>query len=277
MPPPSLEQPRAAAVAAGSATETAYLQMRSDIVSCRLKPGSRLKIADLCAHLGTNLSAVREALARLLADGLVVSEPQKGFQVAPVSTKDLSDLAYARLEIDLLCLRAALASPSIDWESGLVAALHRIRRTQVHTDEDPNALNPEFLRAAEQYFEAMMSTAGNEWLLRVRRQLYTQYERYRRLTMIGYPNRDMYREFSELTDAALAGDVALTEARLRKLITPSEQLLNSLPTKVDIAARVSRPNGAPQLVGESPSADREIKRSRPQAPRRRSRRGPVSA
>ena len=150
----------------GSQTEAAYIALRDDIVSCRLKPASRVKIADLCAHLNTNLSAVREALARLQADGLVVSEPQKGFRIAPVSTKDLSDLAFARIEIDLLCLRAALANATIDWESALVAALHRVRRTQVHINDDPNTLNPEFLGAAEQYFEAMMSSAGNEWLQR---------------------------------------------------------------------------------------------------------------
>jgi DNA-binding GntR family transcriptional regulator len=230
-------------------TEAVYIELRNDIVSCRLKPGARVKIADLCARLGTNLSAVREALARLLADGLVVSEPQKGFQIAPVSTKDLSDLAFARLEIDLLCLRAALANASIDWESGLVAALHRIRRTQVHEGDDPNTLNSEFLRAAEQYFEAMMSSAGNEWLLRLRRQLYTQYERYRRLTMIGYANRDMYKEFSDLTDAALSGNVGLTETRLRDLISPTEQFLNSLMTKVDIAARTSKPLTQPKRGG----------------------------
>ena len=223
-----------------SLTESAYIALRDEIVSCRLKPGMRVKIADLCNHLGTNLSAVREALARLLADGLVISEPQKGFQIAPISSKDLSDLAFARLEVDLHCLRAAMAHGGLDWETRLVAALHRIRRTDVHADGDPHTLNDDFLKAAERYFEALMSAGANQWLLRVRQQLYTQYERYRRMTMIGYPDRDMYNEFNLLTEAVLAGNQPLAEARLRELIEPSRQFLDSLLDKAELVARSSK-------------------------------------
>jgi DNA-binding GntR family transcriptional regulator len=252
----------------GSMTETAYLTLRDDIVSCRLKPGARVKIADLCTRIGANLSAVREALARLLADRLVISEPQKGFQITPVSTKDLTDLALARLEVELLCLRSSMAHAGIEWESRLVGALHRIRRTQVHIDDDPNTLNEEFLKTAEQYFATLMSAADNEWLLRVRQQLYTQYERYRRLTMIGYPNRDMYKEFSDLTDAALSGDLPLAESRLRGLIAPTPQLLDSLMTKVDLAASLAK-TAAPPTEPKPPRAVVKAAPRKKAAPKRR--------
>lgn len=213
----------------GSLTEEVYQTLRGDILSCRLKPGTRVKISALCERVGANLSAVREALSRLLADGLVVSEPQKGFQVAPISVKDLNDLSFARTEMELLCLRCAMARGGIEWEARLVAAFHRLSRTSEHTEADDQELNETYLEAAQEYFEAMMSACDNEWLLRLRRQTYMQYERYRRLTVTGtIGRRDLHKEFRELMDAVLAGDVALAEGRLRAMITPSEAFVNSL-------------------------------------------------
>jgi hypothetical protein len=69
--------------------------------------------------------------------------------------------------------------------------------------------------------------------------------------MIGYPDRDMHMEFSQLTDAALAGDLPLAEIRLRALIEPSEQFLNSLQHTAEIAARVAKP-----AADKKPKADK---------------------
>ncbi|HET6526371.1 GntR family transcriptional regulator [Sphingopyxis sp.] len=228
--------------ASGSLTEAAYQTLRSDILSCRLRPGTRVKISALCERVDANLSAVREALARLLADGLVVSEPQKGFQIAPISVKDLNDLAFARTEVELLCLRCALRHGGIEWESRLVAAFHRLSRTSEHTEDDDHELNETYLKAAEEYFEAMMSACDNEWLLRLRRQTYVQYERYRRLTVVGtMGRRNLHKEFRELMDAVLAGDAELAEKRLRAMITPSREFVESLEEAVAAPAKKASP------------------------------------
>lgn len=239
---------------AGSLTEAAYQALRADILSCRLKPGTRVKISALCERIDANLSAVREALSRLLADGLVVSEPQKGFQVAPISVKDLNDLAFARTEVELLCLRCAMARGGIEWESRLVAAFHRLSRTSEHTEDDDHALNEAYLKAAEEYFEAMMSACDNEWLLRLRRQTYIQYERYRRLTVVGtLGRRDLHREFQDLMDAVLAGDAQLAETRLRAMITPRQDFIDSLEAAVSPSSKktgtvAKRRNGRPKAA-----------------------------
>jgi DNA-binding GntR family transcriptional regulator len=242
-------------------TEGAYLMLRADIVSCRLKPGSRVKISDLCARIGANLSAVREALARLQADGLVVSEPQKGFQIAPVSAKDLSDLASARLEIEVLCLRRSMARGGIEWESRLVAAFHRLSRTSEHLEDDDHALNEAYLNAAAEYFEAMMGACDNEWLLRLRRQLFTQFERYRRLTVLSsMGRRDLHREFRDLMEAVLGGDAALAEERLRAMITPSEEFRQSLEAR-HIAHAVKAPKAARSRQPKAPKAAPAVKKA----------------
>src|SRR5271157_1164652 len=54
--------------------------------------------------LGSEPGAVREALSRLSAEGLVIAESQKGYRVAPLSADELLDLTEARVEIERIAL-----------------------------------------------------------------------------------------------------------------------------------------------------------------------------
>ena len=118
-------------------TQGAYERLRADLLSCRIPPGARLKIQDLCQRLSVSLGAIREALSRLTSDGLVIAEPQRGFRAAPISPEDLQDLTKVRIEIDSLCLRQAIARGNVDWEARLVAAFHRLSRTPERAPDDP--------------------------------------------------------------------------------------------------------------------------------------------
>src|SRR5712671_6846375 len=112
-----------------SLTQSAYERLRADLLSCRFEPDERLNISELCAAMGVSLGAVREALSRLTAEGLVVAEPQRGFRVAPISAEDLKDLTAVRSEIELLCLKDSIAHGDVRWEAGLVAANHMLAHT----------------------------------------------------------------------------------------------------------------------------------------------------
>src|SRR6266702_6405429 len=90
-------------------TQGAYEDLRADLLSCRIAPGSRLKVQELCDRLSVSLGAIREALSRLTSEGLVVAEPQRGFRAAPISAEDLLDLTKTRIQIDTICLKRAIA------------------------------------------------------------------------------------------------------------------------------------------------------------------------
>jgi len=104
------------------------------------RPGSKLKIQDLCGAPSRSAWAPwREALSRLTSEGLVISEPQRGFRAAPISVADLKDLTMVRIEVESLCLKRAIAVGTVDWESRLVAAFHRLSRTPERVASDPVA------------------------------------------------------------------------------------------------------------------------------------------
>src|ERR1700751_6229745 len=113
-----------------SLTHGAYAELPSQLLACHFAPGEKLKIDDLSRQFAVGSSAVREALSRLASEGFVVSEPQRGFRVAPLSVDALRDLTDVRCSIEALCLRGAIEKGGVEWQSQVVAALHRLTHTR---------------------------------------------------------------------------------------------------------------------------------------------------
>jgi DNA-binding GntR family transcriptional regulator len=226
----------------GSRTENAYQRLRSDLLACRLRPGDWLNIKELCSKMEVSLGAVREALSRLTSEGLVIAEPQRGFRVSPISAKDLLDLTTARIEIEGICLRRAIAVGDVDWETNLVAAGHRLNRTDYHAAEDPKLLSDAWNEAHRAFHESLVAGCDNHTLLQVRRQLYAQSERYRRLSVPLAPDdRDLSWEHREIMEAALARDAdRATELMGKHLSLTAQIVLQALQPRPIPKAELTR-------------------------------------
>lgn len=191
---------------APSLTQAVYEELRIRLVRGVLRPGDKLKIADLCQSLSGNLSAVREALARLTSEGLVTATPQRGYRVAPIAPDDLIKLTEARVEIEALCLRSAIAKGDIGWETGVVAAHHTLKRVgQFDADGQPT---PEGSDAHDALHRAFVAACDNHWLLGIRDSLAMQSERYRWMSArLSSTMRDLPEEHRVLAETILARDV----------------------------------------------------------------------
>jgi DNA-binding GntR family transcriptional regulator len=62
------------------------------IVRCELAPSAEVTQNRLVASTGLGRSPVREALARLTAEGLMISRPRFGYQVAPITLADIREI-----------------------------------------------------------------------------------------------------------------------------------------------------------------------------------------
>lgn len=223
-----------------SYTQDTYERLRADLLACRLRPGARLKISDLCGSLGANLSAVREALSRLTSEGLVVAEPQRGFRVAPISADELCDLTAVRADIEGMCLERAIAAGDVGWEAQLVAAFHRLFRTPEREPADPQRMNEAWSAAHSAFHEALVGACGSPWLLRLRAILYAQSERYRRLSVpLAEVARDLNREHQEIMEAALARDAGQARALMARHVELTTQVLleQSWPAEAPASGR----------------------------------------
>jgi DNA-binding GntR family transcriptional regulator len=171
---------------------------------------------------------VREALSKLSAEGLVVSEPQRGFRVAPVSQADLEDLTNTRIEIETLCLKRAMTVGGIEWEAGLLSALHRLSRTPEWDSPKNGELTDRWIEAHTDFHDALTAACDSRWLLRIRKTLFAQAERYQRLSAsVGRRDRDVAGEHRALVDAVLAGDVETSAALLRAHLSLTQNLVVS--------------------------------------------------
>lgn len=75
-----------------------YELIRDEIISGRLGPNVRLKIADLAARYGTSTNPIREALQQLRGEGFVLIEPNRGARVRPIDEAFVRDI----IEIEVL-------------------------------------------------------------------------------------------------------------------------------------------------------------------------------
>jgi DNA-binding GntR family transcriptional regulator len=209
-----------------SLTQSVYESLRADLLACRLPPGSKLKINELCKSLEVSPSAVREALSRLVPEGLVTSEPQRGFRAAPISASDLKALTELRVDIEGSCLRRAIQLHDVVWEEQLCAALHRLSRMPYREEADPKRLSEQWVSAHTAFHKALVAGCDNPWRLRIRDMLYTQSERYRRLSVpLAHSSRDTLKEHTEIVEAALAGDADRAFALLSSHLKNTTRIL----------------------------------------------------
>ena len=90
-----------------SFTRAAYNELRRRIIECRLEPGRLLTEAELVRELDIGKTPIREALMRLIQDGLVTVIPRHGYQVTPITLQDVYDLFALRLIIEPAAMELA--------------------------------------------------------------------------------------------------------------------------------------------------------------------------
>src|SRR5215471_336176 len=187
------------------------MQMRADIIACRLMPNDRLRVEALRERYGMGTSPIREALMRLEAEGLVELEQNKGFRVAAVSRENLIDLMRTRMEIESIALRWSLEKGGVDWEAELLSAFHRLSRQTKIAPSKPDAISEIWSKEHANFHTALVAACGAPTLLAIRARLFEQADRYVALSIMSNgPLRDDVGEHRQLMRAALSRDVDKT-------------------------------------------------------------------
>ena len=174
------------AAEAGSLTEFAYRQIRADIIAGSLPSGTKLQIDELKARYRLSASPLREALSRLVSQGFVQMENQRGFRVAPMSPDDLADITIARKVIEIAALKRAFELGDDAWEAGILAAYHRLERFVQRMGNAPVENLGEFGELHKAFHVALIAACGSPRLLDEQSRLYDQAERYRYRMMAAY-------------------------------------------------------------------------------------------
>ena len=90
-------------------------RIRSAIVDGRLRPGEHMTEARLAEQLGVSRAPIREALQRLIQEGLAEHRRQ-GVFVRQLTNADVADVYYARTACEVAAADAIMHSPEdVDW------------------------------------------------------------------------------------------------------------------------------------------------------------------
>ena len=87
--------------------DVVFNTLREAILKGELKPGERLMEMHLATKLGVSRTPIREAIRMLEHEGLAVTIPRKGAQVAKMTEKDLQDVLEVRDALDALAVVCA--------------------------------------------------------------------------------------------------------------------------------------------------------------------------
>ncbi|MFB2554273.1 GntR family transcriptional regulator [Herbiconiux liangxiaofengii] len=210
------------------ASDTVYAALRSEILSWQLAPATVLAEVDLAARLGLSRTPVREALARLVADGLVEPQGGRGLIVSPVSAANVSELFELRR--------------GLETEAAALAARRRdervFRRLQDELREvpallaDPDPGRHAYYDLVARFDAAVDGAVQNPYLVQALAGVRTHLVRIRRLSHDN-PARllEAAREHLLIVDAIVDGDPQLAADATRVHLARSlRATLGSLPT-----------------------------------------------
>ncbi len=226
----------------GSQIEGAYRRLRDDIISGTFAPSEKLRIEHLRKSCGFGASALREALSRLVSDGLVECEAQRGYWVSPVSREELDDITTSRKVIEVEALRQAIEFGSLEWEGRVVAACHSLERVETSMTESTRETIMGWERANRRFHMALISGCPSRRLLRFTELLYDQSQRYRHRTVLRrpIPRRGLSAEHTEIVQATLARDAERACAALSKHIDNTARAVDVAIFGADAPARKVR-------------------------------------
>jgi DNA-binding GntR family transcriptional regulator len=210
----------------GTLTEAIYGRLRNDILLGVLRPGDKLKLDALRQRYDASVNTLRETLSRLVSDGLVANEGQRGFTVVPVSLADLRDITEMRRMLECHAARLSIQHADLDWESRVVAAYHKLSKVEEMIESDPARYEVLLEAYNRSFHSAIISACGSRWLLNFHGIMYDQSLRYRTLALQvrDFPRQQSRREHREILDAALARDAERLVAVLGKHVTKGAEL-----------------------------------------------------
>ncbi|MDX3927053.1 MAG: FCD domain-containing protein [Shinella sp.] len=187
----------------------AYRLIQEGIRSGRFKPGDRLRFADLQQLCDMSVTPVREALARLTAEGFTTLDDHRGYSVAGLSLAELRDITANRQLCEGEALRLSILNGDAEWEARVVAAHHLMSRIPQGREDIPSAMREDWEERHAAFHTALISACGSPILLEICAKLFSRADRYRRVSVsIAGASRDVAAEHRAILERTLDRDAA---------------------------------------------------------------------
>ncbi len=192
------------------ASDRVYATLLGAIRRLDLAPGSALSETDLARRLGVSRTPIREAIGRLVDQGLLEVVPQVGTRVARIRMAEAEEARFVREHLEIACLREVCKLPGRD-----VAALRAavVRQQRAHRAGDLDG----FFEADEEMHRTVFALSGYPGAWQAASQKKLHLDRIRRLSLPGPGTiAELIGEHRAIIDAIEAGDGRSGAALLRR-------------------------------------------------------------
>jgi DNA-binding GntR family transcriptional regulator len=179
----------------------AYERLLREVIDCDLPPGERLTEASVAQRLGLGKTPAREALHRLILEGLVVVSPRDGYYVAPITIRDVDEVFQLRKIIEAAAAKMAAGNTKLSHARLKKLGAMRCRAT------DRDSLRG-FVRANTAFHLEIANLSGNRQMAHVIAQLLAASERLVNFGMMRRPQQSegTLVQHRKLTAAIVKGD-----------------------------------------------------------------------
>jgi DNA-binding GntR family transcriptional regulator len=199
--------------------EDVYGTLRAHILEHHLRPGERVNMDALARELAVSPTPVREALARLEADGLLRKQPLVGYTVSPLLTRE----EFA----DLFDMRLLLECAAARWAAGRACSaeherLERCAAEDVERVDDDGQWRAAFTSLDSRFHDLVALAAANPML----RDGITRLHAHLHLHRLHFPPGDTeitLREHQGIAAAVGAGDPDAAEEAMRVHLTRARE------------------------------------------------------
>jgi DNA-binding GntR family transcriptional regulator len=136
--------------------------LRKRIIDGTFQPGMQLKQSIISSQLGVSVSPVREALIRLVEEGLVENPPYRGMFVRRLTPKDVVEIYQLRLALEFLAIQLDL--PKFQIPENLEKAYQLVQH--IHESERANDFEQATISDLN-FHRYFVELSGNSRLLKI--------------------------------------------------------------------------------------------------------------
>jgi DNA-binding GntR family transcriptional regulator len=195
-----------------TAEQQAYDLVKARIMNLEFKPGQYITDNEIANELNISRTPIRDAFRRLEYEGLLTSQPRRGWQVCPLSLDDIHDIFNIKEVLEGMVARQAAEFKDEKLRHILRDVAERMNRAAEVGDQEV------WEEAHWQWHETIfaMSYAPRGRVFRVISNLNDQWRRLRKalLGIEGRMKRDTLEHIA-VTESILAGDGDEAERRMR--------------------------------------------------------------
>ncbi len=202
--------------------DVVFHTLREAILKGDLKPGERLMELQLAAKLGVSRTPIREAIRMLEQEGLAITIPRKGAEVAKMTEKDMEDVLQIRKSLDELAVKTACDKMTKHQLADLACSVKNFEEA-IHTGD-----LKQIIAYDVEFHDIIYKATDNPKLVTLLSNLREQIYRYRVEYLKEKQNHPMLiREHEEILEALKQRDKAgVVEAMCNHIHNQEEAVKN---------------------------------------------------